>query len=550
MLFPAAGSWAQTEAARPAAVKTFRVSGTVVNEENGEIVRGATVRVGKAQSADALQMVNTAEDGGFSFSGLDAGKYWLQAEARGFAAQFFEGHGGFSTAIVTGREIDTEHLMFGLHPDASISGVITDEAGEPLREAQVMLFRRDSTQGKEETSLHASGSVNDEGRYRFGHLQAGTYFVVVRAQPWYAQSVPGASVKVVNSGGENGKQTDTGGMPEEANNRGGADSSLDVTYSVTFYAGATEESGATPLVLRPGDRATADVRLTPVPALHLRVARPFNDPPEPFAVVVMQKIFDAPETQVQTQNTQLEKGEIEVSGIAPGEYGIHAQMFANPPRGWEKHAAIKSDTQLAIEESPPLVQVKGTIKRTGGVSLQQGGVQLFNRANGDRFGALISEKGEFDFSSQTIPPGTYEVDLASSGGEVVSSIAATGARVKGQNLEIGGDGPVQLTIHVVRGLGRIDGTALRDGKPASGVMVVLVPQNAQDNLPRLRRDQSDLDGTFSMRSVLPGTYRVVALRDGWNTDWMNPQALAGYWKTGKAVEISGERTVEIRVEAQ
>jgi len=251
-----------------------------------------------------------------------------------------------------------------------------------------------------------------------------------------------------------------------------------------------------------------------------------------------------------TQNRQLEKGALDVSGIAPGEYEIHVQTFGNSPQGWSKHAVIKSDTELAAEESPSSAQVKGIIKSTGNAPLQKGGVQLWNRANGETFSALISEKGEFDFSTPTIPAGTYEVSLGSSNGERVSSIAASGAKVRGHNIEISGQGAVQLTINVTSGLGRIDGTALRNGKPASGMMVLLLPRDAENNLPLVRRDQSDLDGTFSLRSVVPGSYRVLVLRNGWDQDWSSPEAVNGWWKTGKPVEISAGRTVEVRVEAQ
>jgi hypothetical protein len=34
-----------------------------------------------------------------------------------------------------------------------------------------------------------------------------------------------------------------------------------------------------------------------------------------------------------------------------------------------------------------------------------------------------------------------------------------------------------------------------------------------------RRDQSDLDGTFSLHGVIPGTYTVVAIDNGWDLDW-------------------------------
>ena len=36
-----------------------------------------------------------------------------------------------------------------------------------------------------------------------------------------------------------------------------------------------------------------------------------------------------------------------------------------------------------------------------------------------------------------------------------------------------------------------------DGKPLAGAMILLVPEDAEMNLPKFRRDQSDSDGTFT-----------------------------------------------------
>ena len=46
---------------------------------------------------------------------------------------------------------------------------------------------------------------------------------------------------------------------------------LDVAYPMTFYPAAEDSSGASAIMLHPGDRATADVAMRAVPAVHLRV---------------------------------------------------------------------------------------------------------------------------------------------------------------------------------------------------------------------------------------------------------------------------------------
>ena len=46
---------------------------------------------------------------------------------------------------------------------------------------------------------------------------------------------------------------------------------LDVTYPLTFYPGSTDSAGASPILLHPGENASADVVMHTVPALHLRI---------------------------------------------------------------------------------------------------------------------------------------------------------------------------------------------------------------------------------------------------------------------------------------
>jgi len=68
--------------------------------------------------------------------------------------------------------------------------------------------------------------------------------------------------------------------------------------------------------------------------------------------------------------------------------------------------------------------------------------------------------------------------------------------------------------------------------------VVLVPRELTA-LPALaRRDQSDSDGSFSLRDVAPGQYTLVAIEDGWELDWAQPEVIARYLRAGIAVTVS------------
>jgi hypothetical protein len=95
---------------------------------------------------------------------------------------------------------------------------------------------------------------------------------------------------------------------------------------------------------------------------------------------------------------------------------------------------------------------------------------------------------------------------------------------------------------------RVKGIAERGGKPAPGVMVVLVPADIRD-LREYRRDQSDSDGSFSLNGVTPGKYTVVAVKD-WDLEWGKPEVIQGYLAGGTSVEVAGGEERDIKVTAK
>jgi hypothetical protein len=69
-------------------------------------------------------------------------------------------------------------------------------------------------------------------------------------------------------------------------------------------------------------------------------------------------------------------------------------------------------------------------------------------------------------------------------------------------------------------------------------MVVLVPKNRSAFRSLVRRDQSDSDGSFALRDVVPGQYTLVAIPDGWALDWAQPELIGRYLPKGVAVTIT------------
>ena len=69
-------------------------------------------------------------------------------------------------------------------------------------------------------------------------------------------------------------------------------------------------------------------------------------------------------------------------------------------------------------------------------------------------------------------------------------------------------------------------------------MVALVPNDPVAHIELFRRDQSDSDGTFALRGVIPGSYTIVAVEDAWGLEWLHPNVLARYVQHGQNLTIS------------
>ena len=508
------------------ATRNFHISGTVVNALSGQPLSHAQVAIGLALDPDIADSVVTGDDGAFDFADITPGKYWLMAEHHGFPRQAFNEHGQFSTAIVVGPGLQSEKLVFRLRPDASITGLITDDQNDPIRDAQVLLFRSGIETGGEIMTRSGQASTDDQGRYTFSHVRAGTYYLAVTAQPWYAVDAQ-----------------------RQKNSSDDQPSPLDVAYPVTFYPGSADESGASPIVVRAGDRAAADVSLTPVAALHLRLG---STSPQTTSVQASARVFGRFNIPVPSYNITSSDGSASyVDGLAPGRYVMQVDSYGRSRASTRQEVTLSDNTELAAAGEPADITISGLVTVRGDTDPPKGAfVRLLNRHTGEGIGARVNEKGEFETSSP-LSPGKYQVYVFNAGQAVVGSVVAQGgAQATGRTLEITGKAPVHLAIELSRGLGRVDGTALRDNKAFAGAMIVLLPQDPENNAPLVRRDQSDSDGTFTLREVLPGKYMLLAIADGWDLEWLNPAVLKPYLKDAKSLDIEPNGKYKLNVRAQ
>lgn len=508
----------------------FEVSGALVNSVSGEVVRNAFVQLVASRQPGQPRRSDVGTDGSFAFHNVPAGKYNLSAQAPGFLFQAFEQHDNFSTAIVVGADKVSTGIVFRMRPMSAISGRVLDEHNEPLRDAQVWLFQKRNEMGRPMIERRAQSQSNDLGEYYFGHLGPGAYYLAVSAQPWYRRYLQGLRR---GSGMQKGSDLDP---------------SLDVAYPLLYYPGTTEEDSAGAIVLRAGDRISADFNLMPVQSLHLSLREASSDgsqsPPQPD---FRQIAFGQP-VGFQQPNVIARQGEVEISGIAPGSYALN--LYRYDPKGSavrRQSITLLQSGDLDLSSAASVEAIHGVVKFDD-TPPQNAFLQFRDLSSANSIGARVDERGEF--SMQPEGPGRYVAMLINTPGYAIRGISATGARVTGRTVEITGAQPVELSISVSKGVGTVNGIVMDGDKPVSGAMVVLIPDEIADNASLFRRDQSDSDGTFTLPDVLPGHYRVIALHNGWDLEWGSAEVLGAYLGRGTDVQISGKQQLDIKVTAQ
>jgi hypothetical protein len=503
----------------------YRVAGVVVSKNDGHPVSRARVILSAIKDSEKAAWVITGDDGRFEFTDVPAGKYSLYGSKRGFASSYYDQHENFWTGIVTGAGVDTENLVLKLTPSAVIAGQVLDESGDPVRNARITLYRVDHSEGIEQIRTMRNAQTDDLGGYEFASLKAGTYFVSASAKPWYAVH-PEARGKNADDSTSNFDRT------------------LDVTYPVTYYADTTDTDSATPIPIRGGEHLQADLHLNPVPALRLifhvagdnRTDGGFNLPR------LEQPSFDG-STPVESGSVRMiSPGVVEMSGIPAGRYDIH---LGSPVGGIQLNGVdlTQDGQQINTSTADNLSDVKLSARMSDGTPLsKQLSVGLIS---GNRIypgGVVLDEKGQAELSQ--LAAGSYRL-LAWDNGKplFISQISAEGAAVTGHTVRITPGASVSLSLTLSSDSAEVEGVIKHAGKPFAGAMVVLVPKDSEGNGDLFRRDQSDLDGTFALHNVIPGSYVLIAIENGWDLDWSQPNVIAAYAKHGRVVQIAnGSKT--------
>jgi protocatechuate 3,4-dioxygenase beta subunit len=571
-----APAMAQTK--HDSAATRYEISGAVINTVNGNPVphchltpspTGPSVTgragFGGRQFPAPTGGFDCDSHGRFRVTVPSAGAWRLTASARGFVSQAYDEHEFFSSAIVLTAEAPTKDIEFRLGPEASIVGVVLDEAGEPVRNAQLTLqgVPRPAPGGRQPAGNARGGAAHtdDRGMYELPNLSPGEYRLSVRAQPWYAANLPG------------GRGNDSGAAS--------LDPSLDFAYPATWFPGVSDPALAETIVLHAGDARQADFHLVPMPSIHMRILTPPRvsngpnaSPGQAFPII--QQVNSAGgggPNFVQLSTRFDQQGQIDVGGLTPGLYQVR---LAGPNQ--EGHIAlveVTANSARTLDLSTPSRDMARITLRLDGVADSEansnsraernGGVQVtlidtdthrgsFSSNGNQGGGPNLGRRDPRDPGADRIlevPPGRYEVVLQGRPNIFLTGLTGKGAEVAGRYVTVGA-GDSTLTVHAASGRASLSGVASLDGKPAVGAMVLLVPITIEDpnSITMLRQDQTNTDGSFEVANIIPGEYILIATDHGWQINWGDPSTLRRYLMQGVPVELKSSAIVKQNIAAQ
>lgn len=523
-----AGLTCHTSAQQPS---RNRVSGRILNARDHSPLTHATVALERQQSGEVAGTVSAGDDGSFAFEAVPTGKFRLVGFAPGYVTSAYQEHEGFSTAIVTGAGIPTDNLQLELLPEAGISGRLTDENGEPLANGNIMLYR-EAASGTERIRRIQVKRTNDTGEYEFDNLSPGRYFLSANASPWYA-----VHSRIEPSG--------------NVQYRLAVDSSLDVTYPQLFYPHGLDPDGASPIALQAGQEFTADMQMEPMHALTITILPPQgeqNGTRNAFFPQLTRTVFGVEEPVPPVIETDAHGNQI-LEGMAPGEYHIReVQVVGMRARGLSTSVKLTTDS-IVIDRSP--ISHAGSLQITAhamdGRALPQGVQLQLLTGDGPPIVGKLDAQGLVTFKD--VPEGDYQIRTSAGAQNLpVLRLRMDGKTISNKHLHVPPNAEsVAAEIMLASGTVNVEGSAKRDGKPADGSMLVLIPAGDDTSEELYRRSQSDLEGGFLFRNVVPGNYLLVAVDDGWSLQITDAAAMQRYLLHAVPVSVPSSTSAPMRL---
>ena len=274
---------------------TAKLVGRVTSLDTGRPLRRAVVRAAGPDLRDG-KSVSTDADGRWELREIPAGRLTISVTKGGYVplsyGQRRPFEAGKTVDVANGATVDK--LDVALPRGGAVTGRVVDEFGEPVTGVNVSALRFRYLGGQRQLAPSGTSDTTDDlGNYRLHGLPPGDYYVAAR---------PNTFTFLGNSEDRNG-------------------------YGQSFYPGASNVNEAQRLQVAVGQEAQ-NMMISLVPSKISNISGTITSvtgKPVKQGMVMMRE--NGPVAMTSIRPAMIENGAWKISGVAPGEYVLVAQVM-------------------------------------------------------------------------------------------------------------------------------------------------------------------------------------------------------------------------------
>ena len=539
---------------------TAVLGGVVTNDDGSRPVRFAYV-VLVGTGTGTVKVSSTDSDGRFSFTGLSADRYTVGVSKPPYlgtvAGAKRPARSGTPIAIADGQKFS--NIAIRMPMGASITGVITDERGQPGTGVAVSLLQWRMQSGERALGptpgINGSAVTDDRGRYRFFGLPPGEYVVAA------IRLAAPASVLRTLSAAEVDAAMKTGVMPPPP------PPPPQVRYAPVYYPGTTRPADAQPILVIAGDeRINIDLRLETVQTVRVDGVVTSSDGQPVTRAQVM--ITSAVGSLLSTASaiTVGPDGRFSMSGLPPG---THVFSVNRGEAGQYARAVVEiaGGTAVSVQLTlQPAMSFTGRLMFEGATPAPSVlGRRIPLRALAGGAGAVTPQMSATDqkgaFTVTNVAPGRYLLGGPLSFGPTadtmtwsLQSVIVDGRDVTDLPIEITNEPPKDVLVTYGDRFQELSGRLQsQSGAPVSDYTMVVFPEDRAYWIQGSRRiviARPGTDGRFTLSgpgptTLPPGRYLLAAVTDINRDEQFDPAFLAQLVPAAVPITLApGEKKIQ------
>lgn len=419
----------------------------------------------------------TGPSGRFSLTGIEAGSYFVTGERNGYhRVDVPMSSDPPMLSLKPGEEI--KDILFRLEPDAVIAGRVVGPDGLPMEHVTVDAIG---------LAWGNSSDTDDLGKFAIGGLLGGRY--LLRASLSRPQ------------------------LPEIRK-----DGSLVVNYGVTYFPSAMTVDGAVPVRVQAGQERNIEIRMLPVPMLHIS-GDVSGETEGRTPQVNLENWWDQYLRSVSIDK----KGAFTFAIVAPARY----RLYAEDRRG--KSAPVLIDLSNAsvegihLELFPPVglaghisdedwKRMRAQIKEDKDEDAPEIRLEPFGFFISQiSYKSTLSDDGRFNIKD--VAPGRYHVGMWGGPKNFYFKSLEIGEReFRDGTLVIGGvPAQQEMFIELAADGAEVSGIVRDEKDGVGGALVLLLAEDASFYAIAGAAHASE-NGGYVIRGIAPGSYKLLALK--------------------------------------